>query len=145
MMLLFATMLLLLSPRGNAAQGYQGYDDDAASCGHRSYDDDAASCGRRSVRARSVVMLSTRGTRWHLSTTRVARVLKWMCVARCGGRCCARQRAAHGDAAQGYQGYDDDAAPCGRYGRAAAAEERPRRGVGAGAHTLTPFDVSAGA
>ncbi|KAJ1617516.1 hypothetical protein T492DRAFT_1099200, partial [Pavlovales sp. CCMP2436] len=48
----------------------------------------------------------TRGTRWHLSTTRLARVLKWMCVARCGGRCCARRRAARGDAAQGNQGYD---------------------------------------
>jgi hypothetical protein len=119
--------------RGDAAQGYQGYDDDAASCGHRS------------VRARSSAMLSTRGTRWHLSTTRLARVLKWMCVARCGGRCCARRRAARGDAAQGYQGYEDDAAPCGRHGRAAAAEARPRRGVGPGAHTLTPFGVSAGA
>ncbi|KAJ1621086.1 hypothetical protein T492DRAFT_1073190, partial [Pavlovales sp. CCMP2436] len=62
----------------------------------------------------------------------------------CGGRCCARRRAAHGDAPQGYQCYDDDAAPCGRHGRAAAAEARPRRGVGAGAHTLTPFGVSAG-
>ncbi|KAJ1621859.1 hypothetical protein T492DRAFT_1066524, partial [Pavlovales sp. CCMP2436] len=45
----------------------------------------------------------------------------------------------------GYQGYEDDAAPCGRHGRAAAAGARPRRGVGAGAHTLTPFGVSAGA
>ncbi|KAJ1636097.1 hypothetical protein T492DRAFT_961227 [Pavlovales sp. CCMP2436] len=36
-----------------------------------------------------------------------------MCVARCGGRCLARRRAARGDAAQGYQGYDD-AASCGR-------------------------------
>ncbi|KAJ1616458.1 hypothetical protein T492DRAFT_1106639 [Pavlovales sp. CCMP2436] len=48
------------------------------------------------------------------------------CASRaCGGRCCARRRAAHGDAAQGYQGYrhsfiysyqgyDDDAASCGR-------------------------------
>ncbi|KAJ1624435.1 hypothetical protein T492DRAFT_1047168 [Pavlovales sp. CCMP2436] len=51
------------------------------------------------------------------------------CASRaCGGRCCARQRAAHGDAverccarrraargdaAQGYQGYDYDAALCG--------------------------------
>ncbi|KAJ1626862.1 hypothetical protein T492DRAFT_1029804, partial [Pavlovales sp. CCMP2436] len=60
-------------------------------------------------------------------------------------RCCARRRAAHGDAAQGYQGYKDDAAPCGRHGKTAAAEARPRRGVGAGAHTLTPFGVSAGA
>ncbi|KAJ1615796.1 hypothetical protein T492DRAFT_1110765 [Pavlovales sp. CCMP2436] len=56
-----------------------------------------------------------------------------------GWRCCTRRRAAHGDAAQGYQGYEDDVAPCGRHGRAAAAEARPRRGVGAGAHTLTPF------
>ncbi|KAJ1619599.1 hypothetical protein T492DRAFT_1084489, partial [Pavlovales sp. CCMP2436] len=56
-----------------------------------------------------------------------------------GWRCSARRRAARGDAAQGYQGYEDDAAPCGRHGRAAAAEARPRRGVGAGAHTLTPF------
>ncbi|KAJ1624442.1 hypothetical protein T492DRAFT_1047285, partial [Pavlovales sp. CCMP2436] len=56
-----------------------------------------------------------------------------------GWRCCARRQAAHGDAAQGYEGYKDDAAPCGRHGRAAAAEARPRRGVGAGAHTLTPF------
>ncbi|KAJ1622254.1 hypothetical protein T492DRAFT_1063814, partial [Pavlovales sp. CCMP2436] len=45
-------------------------------------------------------------------------------------RCCTRRRAAHGDAAQGYQGYEDDAAPCGRHGRAAAAEVRPRRGGG---------------
>ncbi|KAJ1619295.1 hypothetical protein T492DRAFT_1086762 [Pavlovales sp. CCMP2436] len=62
------------------------------------------------------------------------------CASRaCGGRCCTRRRAAHGDAAQGYQGYEDDAAPCGRHGL-----RRPRRGVGAGAHTLTPFGVSAG-
>ncbi|KAJ1635651.1 hypothetical protein T492DRAFT_964961, partial [Pavlovales sp. CCMP2436] len=52
--------------------------------------------------------------------------------------CCTRRRAARGDAAQGYQGYEDDAAPCGRHGRDAAAEARPRRGVGAGAHTFTP-------
>ncbi|KAJ1632660.1 hypothetical protein T492DRAFT_1143271 [Pavlovales sp. CCMP2436] len=38
-----------------------------------------------------------------------------------------------------------DAAPCGRHGRAAATEARPRRGVGAGAHTLKPFGVSVGA
>ncbi|KAJ1624048.1 hypothetical protein T492DRAFT_1050270 [Pavlovales sp. CCMP2436] len=35
--------------------------------------------------------------------------------------------------------------PAIRHGRAAAAETRPRRGVGAGAHTLTSFGVSAGA
>ncbi|KAJ1628260.1 hypothetical protein T492DRAFT_1019325 [Pavlovales sp. CCMP2436] len=56
-----------------------------------------------------------------------------------GWRCCARRRVAHGDAAQGYQCYKDDAAPCDRHGRAAAAEARPRRSVRAGAHTLTPF------
>ncbi|KAJ1632583.1 hypothetical protein T492DRAFT_987791 [Pavlovales sp. CCMP2436] len=58
------------------------------------------------------------------------------CASRaCGGRCCARRRAAHGDAAQGYQGYEDDAAPCGRHGRAAAAEAE-RGGRGAHTHTL---------
>ncbi|KAJ1634989.1 hypothetical protein T492DRAFT_969449 [Pavlovales sp. CCMP2436] len=137
--------------RGDAAQGYQGYDDDAPSCGRRNaaqgyqgYDDDAASCGRRSVRARSVLAGTSRppfslGSSSGCSTRA------------CGGRCCARRRATRGDAAQGYQGYDDDAAPCGRHGRTAAAEARPRRGarprrsVGTGAHTLTPFGVSAGA
>ncbi|KAJ1625094.1 hypothetical protein T492DRAFT_1042234, partial [Pavlovales sp. CCMP2436] len=47
------------------------------------------------------------------------------CASRaCGGRCYARRRAAHGDIAQGYQGYEDDATPCGRHDRAAAAEAR---------------------
>ncbi|KAJ1628629.1 hypothetical protein T492DRAFT_1017069 [Pavlovales sp. CCMP2436] len=55
------------------------------------------------------------------------------CASRaCEGRCRARRRAAHGDAAQGYQGYEDDAAPCGRHGRAAAG----RGGRGAHTHTL---------
>ncbi|KAJ1627723.1 hypothetical protein T492DRAFT_1023057, partial [Pavlovales sp. CCMP2436] len=55
------------------------------------------------------------------------------CASRaCGGRCCARRRAAHGDAAQGYQGYENDAAPCG--GRGAA--EAGRGGRGARTHTF---------
>ncbi|KAJ1625068.1 hypothetical protein T492DRAFT_1042388 [Pavlovales sp. CCMP2436] len=45
-----------------------------------------------------------------------------------GWRCCARRRAAHGDAAQGYHGYEDVAAPCGRWqgcgGRGAAEAGR---------------------
>ncbi|KAJ1622039.1 hypothetical protein T492DRAFT_1065220 [Pavlovales sp. CCMP2436] len=68
-------------------------------------------------------------------------------------RCCplevlagtSRPPISLGSSSGCYQGYEDDAAPCGRHGRAAAAEARPRRGVGAGAHTLIPFGVSAGA
>ncbi|KAJ1630267.1 hypothetical protein T492DRAFT_1004483 [Pavlovales sp. CCMP2436] len=60
-----------------------------------------------------------------------------MCVARL--RWALLRAAAGRTRSQGYQGYEDDAAPCGRHGRAAGAEARPRRGVGVGAHTLTPF------
>ncbi|KAJ1638985.1 hypothetical protein T492DRAFT_940634 [Pavlovales sp. CCMP2436] len=131
--------------RGDAAQGYQGYDDDAASCGHRSHLSTTrlarvlkwmcvarlrrallrAAAGRtrrrrsrlprlrrrccslrppQCARSRDAVHLryslapldhpSRSGTRWHLSTTRLARVLKWMCVARLR-RALLRAEAGH--------------------------------------------------
>ncbi|KAJ1635176.1 hypothetical protein T492DRAFT_968702 [Pavlovales sp. CCMP2436] len=112
MMLLFATMLLLLS---RAVTG-------AVSRGGEKH----AETPLKATQATTTMLLP--------AATAVG------CASRaCGGRCCARRRAAHGDAAQGYQDYEDDTAPCGRHGRAAAAEARPRRGVGTGAHTRTPF------
>ncbi|KAJ1631381.1 hypothetical protein T492DRAFT_995818 [Pavlovales sp. CCMP2436] len=121
MMLLFATMLLLLSRVVTGAVSRGG--------------EQHAETPLKATKAATMLLPVAAA---------VCALAGLRCSSRtCGGRCCARRRAAHGDAAQGYQGYEDDAAPCGRHGRAAAAKARPRRGVGAGAHTLTPFGCKA--